>query len=96
MTGSYNLIGPGGSGGLVGNGSGNIVLTTLTASAWPHWRQRRADRDHGPLTRQPGHRRRARPISGVTTDQTRASRSIRPPDIGAYQTRRARYRWSSS
>ena len=37
-TGSYNLIGTGGSGGVTGGSDGNIVLTSLTDSTWARWR----------------------------------------------------------
>ena len=59
VTGTYNLIGPGGSGG-IGNGvGGNIVLAGLAdLGLAPPGELRRADADHGPAPRQPRHRRR--------------------------------------
>ena len=69
VTGSYNLIGPGGSGGIQGGNDGNIVLASLTGLGLARaGRLRRTDPDHGPPTRQP------RPgagtsVTGISADQ---------------------------
>ena len=61
VTGSYNLIGTGGSGGITNGVNGNIVLDQpRRPRPGPAGQLRRADPDHGPAARQPGHRRRHR------------------------------------
>jgi Bacterial Ig-like domain (group 3)/Right handed beta helix region len=85
LSGSYNLIGTGGSGGLANGTDGNIVLTSL------------ADLNLGLLADNGGPTETmallpgspaigaGTAVSGVTTDQ-RAQPLDSPPDIGAYQT----------
>ena len=61
VTDSYNLVGTGGSGGLLNGVDGNIVLTSLTGlRPRPAGRLRRAYPDHGITRRQPRYRRRQR------------------------------------
>ena len=84
VTGSYNLVGTGGSGGLTSGNNGNLVLSSLT------------DLDLGPLANNGGptetmallsgsaaiHAGIA--VSGVATDE-RSLALDSPPDIGAFQ-----------
>ena len=56
ISGSYNLIGTGGSGGLVNGVDGNIVGVANPLPG-PAGQLRRADPDHRPARRQPRHRR---------------------------------------
>ena len=84
VTGSYNLVGTGGSGGLTDGTNGNIVLTSPT------------DLGLGPLADNGGPTetmallpgspaiKAGTAASGVSTDQ-RGQRLDSPPDIGAYQ-----------
>ena len=75
VTGSFNLIGTGGSGGIVGGTDGNIVLTSLAgldlALAGRQWR---AYRDHGLALRQPRRRRRYRAQASLGRPAGRTSR----------------------
>ena len=84
VTGSYNLVGTGGSGGIQDGSDGNIVLSNLD------------DLDLGPLANNGGPTRTmallpgsaaihaGTAVVGVTTDQ-RGDPLDSPPDIGAYQ-----------
>ncbi len=84
VTGTYNLIGPGGSGGIVGGTGGNIVLTSLDGL------------DLAPLSNYGGPTQTmallpgssaigaGTAVSGVTVDQ-RGLPLDSPPDIGAFQ-----------
>ncbi len=88
VTGTYNLIGPGGSGGIIGGVDGNIVLTGLDGL------------DLGPLANSGGPTQTmallpgspavgaGTAVTGVTTDQ-RGFPLDAPPDIGAYQLQAA-------
>ena len=86
VTGSYDLIGTGGSGGLSNGVDGNIVLTgSETARPGRPGELRRADRDPGPAAGQPRHRQRHR----RQRDHHRPARvraGCAHPDIGAFQT----------
>ncbi len=84
VTGTHDLIGPGGSGGIVGGSDGNIVLTSLDGLSL------------GPLADNGGPTQTmallpgspaigaGTAVAGVTTDQ-RGMPLDSPPDIGAYQ-----------
>ena len=70
--GSYNFIGPGGSGGLV-NGDERQHCSLSASPAWPGpaGGQRRADRDHGPLSAaSPAIAAGSSSIAGVTVPTT--------------------------
>ncbi len=85
VTGTYNLVGTGGSGGITGGSGGNIVLTTL------------ADLGLAPLADYGGPTQTiallpgsvaisaGTAVSGITTDQ-RGEPLDSPPDIGAFQS----------
>ncbi len=85
VTGSYNLIGIGGSGGIVGGTNGNIVLTDLSGSGLS------ALGDYGGPTETiallPGSPALGAGIAvaGLATDQ-RGEMQDAPPDIGAFQS----------
>ena len=86
ITGSFNLIGPGGAAGLSDGVDGNIVLTSL------------ADLGLAPLADNGGSTRTmallpgspalgaGTAVAGVTTDQRGEQRPASLPDIGAFQT----------
>jgi Bacterial Ig-like domain (group 3)/Right handed beta helix region len=92
VTGSFNLIGPGGSAGIVNGSSGNIVLTSL------------AGLQLGPLASNGGPTQtmallpgslginNGTTISGLTTDQRGDPLDTPAADIGAYQSQG--YSWS--
>ena len=92
VTASFNLIGPGGSGGLANGSDGNIVLTGL------------AGLQLGSLTNNGGPTEtmallpgslainNGRAISGLTTDQRNDPLDTPTPDVGAYQSQG--YSWS--
>ena len=85
VTGSYNLIGTGGSGGLEAGQDGNIVLTSLTGLGLSPLA------DYGGPTQTmallPGSPALGAgiPVSGVTTDQRGITRPTIRPDIGAFE-----------
>ena len=85
VTGSYNLIGTGGSGGLKNGKNGNIVLKTITGLGLAPLA------DNGGLTQTmallPGSPAIGVGIavSGVTTDQRGITRPSSHPDIGAFE-----------
>ena len=85
VTGTYNLIGIGGSGGISNGSCGNIVLTSLTTLGLAP-----LGYNGGPLETMallPGSAAigKGTPIAGITTDQRGVSRPASNPDIGAYQ-----------
>lgn len=92
LTGSFNLIGPGGSAGIANGSSGNTVLTSL------------AGLELGPLANNGGATQtmallpgslainNGTAISGLTTDQRGDPLDTPAPDIGAYQSQG--YSWS--
>ena len=87
VTGSFNLFGTGGSGGVEGGIQGNIVLVE------PHrpgpgrgGRLRRAHSRPSPSCRARGHRT-GTPIVGLATDQRGFALDLPRPDIGAFQSR---------
>jgi hypothetical protein len=92
VTGSYDLIGPGGSAGLANNSNGNIVLTSL------------AGLELGPLASNGGPTQtmavlpgslainNGTAITGLTTDERGEPLDAPTPDIGAYQSQG--YSWS--
>jgi fibronectin-binding autotransporter adhesin len=85
VTGSYNLIGTGGSGGIVGGTDGNIVLSSLSGLGLAPLG------DYGGPTETmallPGSAAigMGTAVSGITTDERGFSLDT-PPDIGAFQT----------
>ena len=89
MTGSYNLIGTGGSGGIAGGSGGNIVLTSLAEPGpGPARRLRRPDRNHGAIARQRGHRRRhGRRVASPPTSGGRPGRLPAPSTSVPSRTR---------
>ena len=80
-TSGYNLIGTGGSGGLVNGVNGNQV-GVADPRLDPQWApgQRRADPDHRPLARQPRHQRRQQHPG--RRSQHRAAPGLRPARPG--------------
>ena len=85
MTGSFNLIGTGGSGGIVGGTDGNIALSSLASLGLASLG------DYGgpaeTVARLPGSAAIGvgTAVSGITTDERGFSLDT-PPDIGAFQT----------
>ena len=91
VTGTYNLIGTGGSGGLTNGGRRqHRPDQPRRPGPGPAGRLRRADPDHGAAPRQPGHRRGHRRLPGhdhpITTDQRGFPLDSPDPDIGAFQS----------
>ena len=89
VTGTYNLIGTGGSGGIAGGSDHNIVLTSLSALGLaPLGNYGGPDPDHGPPARQRRHRHGhpadSRHDHPITTDQRGLIRGSMV-DIGAVQ-----------
>jgi hypothetical protein len=85
VTGSFNLIGTGGSGGITGGAHGNIVLTSLTDLGLAPLG------DYGGPTQTmallPGSAAigQGTAVTGLTTDQ-RGEPLASPPDLGAFQS----------
>jgi hypothetical protein len=88
VTGSNNLIGPGGSGGLIGGQDGNIVLTSLTGLGLSTLGNYGGPTQTIGLLPDSPAIDAGIAVSGVTTDQrgiTRPQGSA--PDIGAFESR---------
>jgi hypothetical protein len=89
VTGTFNLVGTGGSGGIQGDVQGNIVLTTLAGLGLAPLR------DYGGPTQTiaflPGSAAigKGTAIAGITTDQRGIALDAPSPDIGAFQTQTA-------
>ena len=89
VTGSFNLVGTGGSGGIQGGVQGNIVLTNLAGLGLA------GQDDYGGPTQTiallPGSAAigMGTPVAGLTTDQRGFALDVARPDIGAFQSRTA-------
>jgi predicted outer membrane repeat protein len=86
VTGSYNLIGAGGSGGLKNGRDGNIVLKSLNALGLSPLGNNRGPTQTMALLPNSPALDVGLAVSGVTTDQRGISRPAgSPPDIGAFE-----------
>ncbi len=88
VSGSNNLIGTGGSGGITGGNSGNIVLTSLTNLGLAPLGEYGGPTETMALLPGSAAIGAGTAASGITTDQ-RGQPLDSPPDIGAFQTQTA-------
>ena len=84
VSGSFSLIGTGGSGGIVNGSHGNIVLTSLTNLGLAPLGDNGGPTETMALLPGSVAIHNGTNVSGVTSDQRHESLDV-PPDIGAYQ-----------